>query len=505
MKICLVRPATITTAEAVGEDAAPPLGLAYIAAFLKKDGHEVNIVDALGEALSTYTRIENLPTGLRHGLSDKEAISLIPNDTQVIGVSCMFSLEWPFVRDLINGVRKEFPDAIIVAGGEHMTALPEYSLRDSGQLDYVVLGEGEYTIAELLTNFESGGSIEEIPGLAFLEKNKYRENSQRARQRKLEDIPWPAWELVPLQKYFDKGIMTGVDFGRSMPILASRGCPYQCTFCSNPVMWGTLWRARSPQDVLSEMQYYYENYQIENFDFYDLTAIVKRSWIIEFCHLLIDSGMKISWQLPSGTRSEAIDQEVTALLAQTGCAYMNYAPESGSDETLKKINKRINKKNMLESMRHAVDNRICVKANFILGFPDEGFTSVWQTYKFAVQMALIGIKDASFFPFSPYPGSLLFQQIHNEGGITIDDEFFYSLSQYTDPRYARSYAKNFSKDKLRFLCLFGMMLFYLISFIRRPLWAIQLISQVKHEESKTKLSASLVRIIRKRRELSVNK
>jgi len=88
----------------------------------------------------------------------------------------------------------------------------------------------------------------------------------------------------------DGGVMTGVNFGRSMPMLASRGCPYRCTFCSNPAMWGTLWRARDPHDVFDEMCDSMDRYGATNFDFYDLTAIVRREWIVEFCTIIIASG-----------------------------------------------------------------------------------------------------------------------------------------------------------------------------------------------------------------------
>ena len=146
MKVCLIRPPTITTAEAVGEDAAPPLGVAYLAGSLLAAGHDVTIIDALGEALSRYDRIDYLPTGLRHGLADDEILSRIPQDVEVIGISIMFSLEWPFTRDLTTMIRKAFPDAFLVAGGEHITALPEFSLSECPAINACALGEGEQII-----------------------------------------------------------------------------------------------------------------------------------------------------------------------------------------------------------------------------------------------------------------------------------------------------------------------------------------------------------------------
>lgn len=500
--VVLVRPATITTAEAVGEDAAPPLGIAYLAACLRQCGHRVSVVDGLGEALDVYAPIAGLGTGMRHGLSDEEILERIDPDAEIIGVSIMFSLEWPFTRELVNKIRARFPDAFLVAGGEHVTALPEYSLSNCPALDCCVLGEGEQTLVDLVEALTNGAELSQVNGLCLRDGDGHRRTQSRQRLRELDSIPRPAWDLVPIAAYLDAGVMTGVNFGRSMPMLASRGCPYRCTFCSNPVMWGQLWRAREPQEVFDEMCSHADNYGATNFDFYDLTAIVRRDWIVEFCNLIIDSGRDFTWQLPSGTRSEAIDKEVTRLLYRSGCRYVNYAPESGSEEILDRIKKRIDKAKMLESMRDAVSNGINVKANFILGFPGERLRHVWQTYRFIAAMSMAGIQDVSVFPFSPYPGSELFEFVRQRGDVVLDEEYFLSLSQYTDPRYTRSYNERTSPLMLRLLCLLGMALFYALSYLRRPGRFVSLVRNVFfRKDGKTKLETVLVRVRKKRQQL----
>jgi anaerobic magnesium-protoporphyrin IX monomethyl ester cyclase len=503
MKVCLVRPATITTAEAVGEDAAPPLGIAYLAATLLQCGHQVTVVDALGEALHRYSRVAELPTGLRHGLSNGEIIDRIPSDTEAIGVSMMFSLEWPFTRDLLFDIRKAFPSATIIAGGEHITALPEFSLNTCGAIDYCVLGEGEQTLVDLLEALTSGHDRSEVHGLCFRTNEGTARTVSRRRLRQLDEIPRPAWDLVPIEAYLSHGVMTGVDYGRSMPMLASRGCPYRCTFCSNPVMWGPVWRARSPEDVADELQDYMVRYRAQNFDFYDLTAIVKRSWIVDFCRVVIDRKFQITWQLPSGTRSEAIDEEVCRLLYQSGCRYVNYAPESGSEEILKRIKKQIKKATMTASIRGALEAGLNVKCNFILGFPGEQLRHVKDTYRWIATLAWAGVHDVSVFPFSPYPGSELFVDLIGAGRIELNDSYFYSLSQYTDPRYMRSYCENFSARLLRVLCLAGMAMFYAVSSLRFPARILQVASYVRHNDAKTKLAAALIRVRKKREQLRV--
>jgi anaerobic magnesium-protoporphyrin IX monomethyl ester cyclase len=500
--LVLIRPATITTAEAVGADAAPPVGIAYIAACLRQCGHTVSVVDGLGEALDLYTPIRGLATGMRHGLSDEDILARIDPGAEIIGVSIMFSLEWPFTRDLVTKIRARFPHAFLAAGGEHITALPEYSLDNCPALDCCVLGEGEQTMVDLVEALTQDLDLREVNGLCVRAAGGPLRTQSRKRLRELGTLPRPAWDLVPIAAYLKGGVMTGVNFGRSMPMLASRGCPYRCTFCSNPVMWGTLWRVREAQDVFDEMCDYMDRYGATNFDFYDLTAIVRREWIVEFCQIIIASGRQFTWQLPSGTRSEAIDSEVTRLLYESGCRYINYAPESGSEEILQRIKKRISKAKMLESMRAAVRNGINVKANFILGFPGERLRHIWGTYRFILSMSLLGIQDVSVFPFSPYPGSELFAFLCRRGDVVLSEEYFLSLSQYTDPRYTKSYCENFSPLTLRLLCLAGMCLFYLFSYLRRPSRFLQLVRNVfVKKDGKTKLETALVRVLKKREEL----
>ena len=205
------------------------------------------------------------------------------------------------------------------------------------------------------------------------------------RVRDLDSFPYPAWDLVPLENYWKYGMGLGVNRGRSMPMLATRGCPYQCTFCSNPLMWTTRWLARKPKAVLAEIKHYMEKYGAVNFDFYDLTAIVKKNWIVEFCREILASKLKFSYQLPSGTRSEAIDREVAGLLYASGCRNMTYAPESGSPDTLQRIKKRIKLDAMIDSMQACRKEKISIKANIIVGFPGDTPKDLKNTYRFILQ------------------------------------------------------------------------------------------------------------------------
>ena len=274
-----------------------------------------------------------------------------------------------------------------------------------------------------------------------------------------------------------------------MPIMATRGCPYRCTFCSSPQMWTTKWVARDPKDVVAEIKHYITTYGATNIDFYDLTAIVKKDWIITFCNLLKEEDVQITWQLPSGTRSEAIDEEVCKHLYDSGCRNMTYAPESGSPEVLGRIKKKVDLGKMLASMRSAIRIGINTKYNLIFGFPGETHREVFQTLKFVVKTAWIGVHDLSIWLFSPYPGSELFQQIKSEGKISYSDEYFISLSAYSDFSSSVSWNKNMSANRLRFYRLFGTMLFYGASYLLHPGRVIRIIRNLRSGRHESRLES----------------
>ena len=143
--------------------------------------------------------------------------------------------------------------------------------------------------------------------MAYLKGNEFIQTDPRKRIKHIDNIPWPDWKTFPIEPYLDNAVSFGPGSGRNMPILASRGCPYECTFCSNPLMFGRRYFVREIDDLIKQIKYYIEKYKITGLQFYDLTAIVKKKWVLEFCEALKENNIKLEWSLPSGTRSEALD------------------------------------------------------------------------------------------------------------------------------------------------------------------------------------------------------
>jgi radical SAM superfamily enzyme YgiQ (UPF0313 family) len=489
--VTFVRPPCLISKGTLQGPITPPIGVAYLAASLRNAGHKPVIVDALGEAPFNHVPCFD-DRMIAIGLPVEQIVARIPDDTEVIGLSCMFSQDWPYTYVIAEAIRKKFPSALIVAGGEHITALPLLTLEDSPEIDVCVLGEGEEAIVDIANCVAMRTEIGELPGIALRCNGKPEKTKPRTRVKDVDAIPQPAWDIAPIANYLDNNLGYGVDLGRSMPILATRGCPYQCTFCSNPTMWTTRWFARDPAKVLDEIQYYIDHYNATNIDFYDLTAIVKKKWIITFCEMIEQRGMKFTWQLPSGTRSEAIDAEVCRALYRAGCRNMTYAPESGSPEVLKRIKKKVNLDNLMVSMRGAIREGMNVKTNIIIGFPDETRKEVWQTVRFVARMALGGVHDVSVSLFSPYPGSELFDGIRKAGKLPeLDDEYYFSLASYTDVTTTIGWCDNLSSRELSFFRILALLSFYVLQWGTRPWRAFATVYNIFANRQVSRLDKSL--------------
>jgi anaerobic magnesium-protoporphyrin IX monomethyl ester cyclase len=501
LRVCLVRPPTLTSASGLGQDAVPPLGLAYIAGAVRAVGHEVCAVDAVGAAVHQYSRVRWSDRVLLHGLRIEEIVGRIDPQAEVIGVSCMFSVEWPVAVELLAAIRSAFPRALIVLGGEHVTACPEFTLTEC-PADIGVLGEGEETIVELLQAHAAGCDPAAVAGIAYRSPGGgIARTAPRARIRAIDDIPPPDWTRFPVETYIDNALTHGANLGRCMPILASRGCPYQCTFCSSPLMWTTRWSARRPDAVLAEMKEYIRRYRVTNFDFYDLTAIVKKSWIVDFCRLLIAERLGITWQLPSGTRSEAIDEEVAQLLHASGCRIISYAPESGSRAELARIKKRVDPDRVIASMRGARRAGLTIKTNLVFGFPGSAWRDVLDSFRFLARLAVLGVDDVNVFPFSPYPGSELFEQLLARGELRLDTDYFRSLLAFNDPEHSVSYTDFVGSRGLSRLNLAAMGFFYALNFSIRPQRAAKLAWALVAGDTSTRLTMALAH--RRRRRLAM--
>lgn len=317
----------------------------------------------------------------------------------------------------------------------------------------------------------------------------------------LETIPRPAWDLFPVEAYMSTADHHGVNRGRSMPMLATRGCPFQCTFCSSPAMWTTRYKTRDPHDVVDEMKSYVQKYRASNFNFCDLTAIIKKEWILEFCRLLKEENMNITWQLPTGTRSEALDEEVLSLAYETGCRNITYAPESGSERMLNIIKKKVVIPHMLDSLRAARRAKLVTRVNIIIGHPREKRGDTWKSLKFLTHCAFAGVQDAAVMIFAPYPGSEDTRELMKQGKVKIDEGYYY-LALARSGWSSRTYNPEMDTRELVIMQFFMLSVFYLLSYLLHPWRIIDLIHSLATGEEQTQMDQLLRTKLRRDSKLS---
>jgi hypothetical protein len=232
-------------------------------------------------------------------------------------------------------------------------------------------------------------------------------------------------------------------------------------------MWTTRYTVRDPVDLVDEIETYVNEWGIENINFVDLTAITKRSWTVEFCRELIRRDLGISWQLPLGTRSEVLDEELLGWLWRSGCRNVVYAPETGSERMVKEMNKRVDLEKLLGSVATAHGFGLKTHVSIIIGHPKERPKDLLASARFMLRAAWRGCDDAAAIMFCPYPGSVDFAELVESGAFVIDDASYY-VGLGRSSRSGRSFNPRLSGRVLHLAQLAMMSSFYALGFLRFP-------------------------------------
>jgi len=501
MKVQLIHPPVYLNVHAMTAlRPSLPLGLAYVAAALRRAGHTVEVLDAVAEAPAKVTQ------GARKqlfalGLTVPEIVARLDPKADVIGITNMWSFSWPLVRELIVAIERAVPDVPIVCGGEHFTGLAEYSMQQA-PIDVIVLGEGEDAAVEVVGELgQAEPDFAKIAGVVYRNERgePVRSLQTRTRKKAVDEIAWPAWDLFKVDTYNHHNYVNGVKMGKTIPILATRGCPYQCTYCSSPNMWTTKWYPRAPKDVVDEIEHYYRTYAATNFPFQDLTAIVKRDWIIAFGNELLARNLPITWQFPSGTRCEVVDDDVASLLARTGGRSLAFAPESGSERTRQLIQKRMKTESLLNAARASVRAGLNITAFIVIGFPHDTEDDLAQTAALVRKLAMIGIDDVAVGFFFPIPNTQLYRELLARGRVALDDDFLLTPIFANEERLLpeNNFCDHLSASQLTRWKYRILANFYGTSFARRPWRVAQIGWNALRGKETRKLETFLVDVRRK--------
>lgn len=379
MRILLVNP---TTADQPGfaKYATFPNGILYLAAVLEKHGYDVEIYD--------------------NNVDRREPKDFLATSPDIIGFSVLTG------RSISNAItqsiefKRILPRAKIVWGGVHPSLLPEQTIAEP-YIDYVVIGEGEYTLLELVQHLERNAiKLEEIKGLAYKENSKVTVNEPRSFLKSLDELPDPAWHLVNVKKYSDSTLNT------------SRGCPFRCTFCYNLAFNKGNMRSFSAERIISQIEHLQHRYGVTEIKFYEDNFTANRARLREFCRLVISKNLKIRWNCESRI---GLNEEDVVIMAKSGCTWVGLGVESGSPRILAFIQKAINLEDVGKTCALLAKHRIMPIAYLMTGLPTETIEDFKMTLELLKRLDIAGYE---YMIYRPYPGTPLFEYCVDNGLFT---------------------------------------------------------------------------------------
>ena len=326
MRVCLINPPRIQPKSWGKPHVFQPYDIAYVAAVLEKQ-HKVCIIDSPTEGQKNLKQIDE--TRYQMGLTSKELADRIKHwSPDVVGITIPFS-GWSKpafeVASTVKSVDKDIPT---VMDGQHPSIRPSDCLKDPN-LDFVVIGEREYTMSELVETLEQGTrDFSQIKGIAFKKNGETVVTPPRPLIQDLDSLPFPARHLLPMQAYFDavkNNPLRGVIHKPWVAMITSRGCPYDCVFCSMHIVMGKQWRARSAENVVDEIEQLVETYNIQQVDFWDDNMMLDKKRGEAICDLIIERGIDIEWYTPNGVRADTLDERLLKKMAASGCKKIRIA------------------------------------------------------------------------------------------------------------------------------------------------------------------------------------
>ncbi len=382
----------------------PHTGIAYLAGILKKNGIEIKILDM----------------GLRY-----HAKRLFPTldlfRPQLIGIT-VFSLHHKRAYDLIHNI-KNHGDYQVVLGGPHISAIRDKALRES-EADFAVKGEGEETLLQLCKTLgEPTTDYSNIQGLIWKSERSVVENNDRPFIDDLDVLPLPAYEEYLLEKYFcyrDK----------TLPIITSRGCSRRCIFCSVRLCMGRKFRSRSPENVVAEIQHWYEQ-GWRNFEFQDDNFTCDMNRVKRICEGILSKNLAIRWSLPNGVRVDKLNLELLEKMKESGCFRIALGVESANNDVLRKIKKGIQIEQVEETIEMMKRVGMEVIGFFIVGHPTETYGRFMESVEFARRMPF---DQVSFWNMIPYPGTELLQWVRDNATLLYPEEVYLNRASHCEGR-----------------------------------------------------------------------
>ncbi len=365
-----------------------PLGIGYLAAVLEEDGHVVDVIDC---QVQQYTSND----------IESELERLQPD---VIGVTST-TLTYKSATEIVQAAKKACPNSLTIMGGPHVTVVDDQTLSEQPELDIIVRGEGERTLLELVDKFSKSNmkNLDDVLGITFRKNGKIIQTPNRPFIQNIDDLPYPAFKHFDVNKYRI--------FGKTyLPVITSRGCPFQCTFCLASKMCGRGFRARSPKNVVDELEFLRDMFGADAFSFYDDTFTFDRKRARDICKEMKTRKLDLQWDCR--TRVDRISKEDLAVLKDAKCQLIHFGVESGSQKMLNLMKKGTTVEQNALAIKWAKAAGISVAISVVVGYPGETPELLQETLDFMYRTR----PDYVYMCVAiPYPGTEMYDYLKELG------------------------------------------------------------------------------------------
>lgn len=432
MKVLLVRPPSFKMPIII-----PNLGLGYLAAVLRKNGHTVNILDC-AKARMNHRKYRDY---------------LVDEKPDIVGVQ-MYTCDFTSTKKCIDIAKALNSKILTIAGGPHPSGDPEGTM-EIADLDYAFAGEAESGLPRLLQHVQSPNKIEidSIEGLIHRCNGEIKINKSGCIENP-DDIPFPSWDLIDPTTY---PVAPHGTFSKSLPVapvITSRGCPFQCTYCGVRVNTGRTFRKRSIDNIIEEIKYLQKTYSIKEFHIEDDNFTLDKARVIAFCDKLKEENIKLHWACTNGVRLDTLDKELLQNMESAGCYSLAAGIESGSPRIIDDMKRSETLDTMIGKINLiARETKIRTTGFFMIGYPEETRNDIEKTIELALKLPL---HRAQFSNFLPLPGTEIYDRLIRKGEIA-PDTLPWDLYQNNRVIYA---PKNISPKEMRQLMRKAFAAFY---------------------------------------------
>ncbi|WP_321422358.1 B12-binding domain-containing radical SAM protein [uncultured Methanobacterium sp.] len=395
MKVLLINPPYFNSKYKFIGLVAPPLGIAYMAAVLEENAIDVKIIDAAALEMSW----ETLETEIKTISPDLVAITaLTPTIDKALQTAEL--------------AKKTCPQATVVMGGYHPT-FNHQEMLEKDYVDIVVMGEGEYTLLDLVETLDEGGDLKNVLGIAY----EGGVNPPRPLIEDLDELPFPARHLLPMDSYKILNMKL-----HTATLISGRGCPMQCSFCASAALHGRKLRMRSPKNVVDEMEHLINDHDSGMIAFMDDTFTLKPSVVEEICDEIMRRDIDVYWGCTA--RADTLSEKLLRKMSDSGCITMFLGVESADQQQLDRVNKQLTIEKIRQAFKLSRENDIRTIASVVLGMPGDTKESIERTIKFVREL---NPSYALFSLATPYPGTRFYQEAVQDNLIKVKDWSKYTL------------------------------------------------------------------------------